>query len=262
MKLALILAACAALPFLAAAIGSGRPDASQTGFLFRSIKVGAEEFKYTVYVPRDYDPAKAWPAIVFLHGSGECGRDGQKQLAVGLPSAVMLNADRWPCIIVCPQKPEQGKQWEDYDSAVMAMLAATEHEWKIDADRVYLTGLSQGGHGTWLIGANHPDRFAAVVPVCGYVRGSDTGVLARKLGECPVWAFHGDTDAAVPVAETTGMLAAIRSARGLKPDASDTRTRLTIYPSVGHNSWEKAYADPELISWLMSKKRDSVPAKP
>jgi predicted peptidase len=244
------------IPLLGAAGGAARPDPAQTGFLFRSIKVGAEEFKYAVYVPRDYDASKVWPAIVFLHGSGECGRDGQKQLAFGLPPAVLQSADRWPCIIICPQKPEQARQWEDYDSAVMAMLAAAEHEWKIDADRVCLTGLSQGGHGAWTIGAAHADRFAAIVPVCGYIRGMDAADLARKLGDRPIWAFHGDADTTVPVDETKRMVAALESARGLKPGAQDTRLHMTIYPGVGHDSWGKAYSDPELATWLMSKRRD------
>jgi predicted peptidase len=224
----------------ATAVRERRPTA-ETGFLLRSITVAGEEFKYAVYVPRGYDATTAWPAIVFLNGAGECGRDGQKQLAVGLGPAVMLDAERWPFVVVFPQKPEVKKQWEDYDAAVMAMLEAAEKEWRVDAGRVYLTGLSQGGHGTWAIAAAHPERFAAIVPVCGY---GDPGTLAAKVKGVPTWVFHGETDTSVNVEESRVMVAAIKAAGG--------DPQLTTYPGVGHNSWDKAYREPELVEWLLS----------
>ena len=255
MRTSAIPMALLALSLLFAAAWTGRRIPGDTGFLFRSIKVGAEEFKYAVYIPRGYDAATAWPAIVFLHGSCECGTDGQKQLAVGLPLAVMLQPERWPCIIICPQKPEQAKEWEDYDSAVMAMLAAAREEWKIDGDRIYLTGLSQGGQGTWTLGAAHADTFAAVAPVCGYVRRMDPAELARNLRRMPSWSFHGEDDPIVPVQETRKMHAALREARGDQSGSDDPDARLTTYPGVGHESWERAYMDPELPRWLLSRRR-------
>lgn len=229
---------------MAAPGASRRKEPAQTGILFRSIKVGDDEHRYAVYVPRDYDPARPWPILVFLNGSGECGADGQKQLAVGLAPAVLAHADRWPFIIIFPQKPVMQTQWEVYDPAVMAILDAAEHEWKIDLSRQYLTGLSQGGHGVWTIAAMHPRRFAAIAPVCGY---GDPVTLAGKLKDVPVWAFHGEKDPVVSVAESKALVNAILKAGGA--------ARLTTYPDVEHNAWERAYADPELPAWLLAHQR-------
>jgi predicted peptidase len=245
MRITILTAAIlSALSLLSTAAERGRGLAMETGFLFRFVSVAGEEFKYAVYVPRGYDASKAWPAIVFLHGAGECGRDGQKHLAVGLGPAVMLDAERWPFVVVFPQKPEVKKQWEEYDAPVMAMLEAAQKEWRVDTARVYLTGLSQGGHGTWAIAAAHPDRFAAIVPVCGY---GDPSLVAAKVKGIPTWVFHGEADTSVKVDESRAMVAAITAAGG--------EPKLTTYPDVGHNSWDKAYREPELVPWLLSKTR-------
>jgi predicted peptidase len=242
--LLLLLVLAGLLGAASGAARAGRASGAETGFLFRSVTVGGQEFKYAVYVPRDCDASRTWPLVTFLHGSGECGRDGQKQLAVGLAPAILTHGDRWPCIVVFPQKPEQSKQWEDYDAAVTAMMDAAEKEWKIDKDRESLTGLSQGGHGTWAIGALHAARFSALAPVCGY---GEPGPIAEKIKGLPIWAFHGEADQAVPVEQSRVLVAAA------KDHGADAR--LTTYPEVGHNSWDKAYAEPEFAPWLLGRKR-------
>jgi len=218
-----------------------------TGFLFARVQVAEKAYPYVVYVPREYEPTKKWPVVVFLHGAGECGTDGLKHVAQGLGTAILWNAAKWPFVVVMPQKPAVRDAWEDHDTAVMAMLDAAFKQYSLDADRVYLTGLSQGGHGTWALAARHPERWAAIAPICGY---GDPKVIADPIKALPVWCFHGDADQAVPVAQSQAMVDAIKAAGG--------DPKLTIYPGVGHNSWDKAYRDESLAEWFLEHRR---PAK-
>lgn len=235
------------------------------GFISKSITVGETSYNYVVYAPREYHPQsrqRAWPTIVFLHGRGECGTDGMKQLIHGPAQRIIRDREHWPFLIIFPQKPEQGDEWEKYDNVVMAMLEATRNEYPIDPDRTYLSGLSQGGHGTLAIGANHPDVWAALVPVCGYTRWQDGKVPGRandspesfvpKIKNLPIWAFHGDQDETVPVAQSKAMIEALKAA-ARAPGVPEPK--LTIYKGVGHNSWENAYSDPELPTWLLAQQR-------
>lgn len=212
---------------------------AERGFLMKSVSVGGKEMKYVVYVPLVYDPAKPMPAIIFLNGMGECGNDGLKQVAIGLGSAIMLNVEKWPFIVVFPQKQDTHANWEDEDPMVMATLDKTKQELNIDDSRLYLTGLSQGGHGTWAIAARHPDLFAAIAPVCGW--GDEE--IAKKLTKMRIWVFHGDADDAVNVERSREMQKWITAAGG--------SCKLTIYPGVGHNSWDNAYHNEGLGQWFL-----------
>ncbi|NUQ71393.1 MAG: prolyl oligopeptidase family serine peptidase [Chthonomonadales bacterium] len=225
------------------------PTVTPSGFLNKEIRVHDRAYRYVVYVPRQYEAATKWPCIVFLHGAGECGTDGLKQVAQGIGTAILLEQRRWPAIVVMPQKPDVKDAWEDHDAAVMAMLEATIAEYNIDPDRLYLTGLSQGGHGAWIIGARHSDRWAAVVPICGY--GAPEAVLPLK--DTPVWCFHGGADEVVPPDRSQSIIDALIAAGGTP--------KLTIFPGVGHNSWDKAYRDPELAAWLFTQRKAKT-AKP
>ncbi len=209
------------------------------GFLTKTIKQGAEEYKYVVYVPADYDGSKAYPTIVFLNGAGECGRDGWKHVATGLGPAIMKDATKWPFLVVFPQKPTARSNWEDHDALVMAMLDQTKADYKVDTTRLYLTGLSQGGHGTWMIGAKHPEMFAALAPVCGW---SDVAT-ATTLKPLPIWCFHGEADPTVKVEKSHEMVDAVKAAGG--------DVKLTTYPGVGHNSWDNAYGKEDLGAWFL-----------
>lgn len=219
---------------------SGKP----TGFLFQSIHAGDKDYPYAVFVPRDYDKSRKWPLIVFLHGAGECGTDGAKQVIQGVGSAILWDVQKWPFIVIFPQKPEIRDKWEDHDAAVMAMLSRARKEYNVDPDRLYLTGLSQGGHGTWAIGARHPDLWAAIAPICGY---GEPGEFAQPLKSMPIWCFHGEADTSVPLKESVDITNAIKAVGG--------NPRLTTYPGVGHNSWDKAYREEKLYDWFLEHTR-------
>ncbi len=247
-----VFAVTAASAALAVAGGPAMP----TGFLFRSLTLDGHELKAAVYVPRAYDASHTWPLILFLHGSGESGTDGSRELAQGLPRELEWNPDLWPFIVVIPQKPSQDTEWEQYELELMTMLAQVRREYAVDPARIVLTGLSQGGHGSWVLGARHPELWAAVVAVCGYgpAPGDQPGVfkgthaeLVDRIKAVPVWAFHGEADDVVPVAETRTMIAELEKA-GAKP-------RVTIYPGVGHGCWERAYGEKELPGWLLAQHR-------
>ena len=238
---------CVLLPsFLLMASPASSRAAEEHGFLNRVHKDSdGHEFKYVVFVPHDYKADKAWPTIMFLHGAGERGNDGEAQAKVGLAPAVRKREKAFPFIAVFPQC-QPNKSWQagspDAERA-MAILAEVEKEFRVDADRVYLTGLSLGGMGTWSIGMKHPDRFAALVPVCG--RGDNS--QAAKIAKLPIWCFHGDADKSVSVEGSRSMIKAIKEAGG--------EPKYTEYPGVGHNSWDNAYGTDELYTWLLAQKR-------
>jgi len=232
----------------------------QKGFVYEESRFGEATWKWAAHVPRDWQPGG--PAILFLHGRGECGVDGQLQLAVGLPPALLRAPADWPFLVVCPQKPSPDEDWEHYERQVLAILDEAVERHGADPARVAITGLSQGGHGAWELARRHPARFRAVVPMCGYpaapLRGwrefeprRDFGLehqspaaapIADALGSTPVWAVHGEADAAVPASLTQVVVEALR-AQGAAP-------RLSLYPNVGHDCWTRAYADPELARFL------------
>jgi predicted peptidase len=244
---------------------SSLAPAAETGFLNRSITIDATEYRYMVYVPREHNLTSKWPVILFLHGSGESGTDGLLQMEIGLPRAVRRHPDRYPAIIVMPQT-KRDSWWSDaaMEKQALAALAASVKEFGGDPDRIYLTGLSLGGYGTWSIAANHPGKFAALAPVCGGivrpVRGNQSppepsasdayADAAKKIGSTtPVWMFHGDADTSVPVTESRKMNEALKSI-GASP-------RYTEYPGVPHNSWDFAYNNPEFPTWLLAQRLKS-----
>jgi predicted peptidase len=195
-----------------------------------------------LFVPHDYKPDKAYPLILFLHGAGETGSDGKKQVNVGLGPAVRKQEKTFPCLVIFPQS--QKRTWRaDTGDAKRALdiLAEIEKEYNIDSKRVYLTGLSMGGYGTWSLATSQPEKWAAIVPICG---GGDPK-SADKIKDIPCWCFHGDKDNAVPVARSRQMIEALKKA-GAKP-------KYTEYPGVGHNSWDKAYGTKELYVWLLEQ---------
>src|SRR5258706_10759668 len=202
----------------------------ETGFLNRIIKVNNKDFKYQVYLPADYTKAKAWPVVLFLHGAGERGDDGLAQTQVGLGGAIRFHSDRFPAVVVMPQC-RKGVWWTDpeMEKQVMAILEKSMKEFKGDPKRVYLTGLSMGGYGTFAFSAKNPGKFAAAIPICGGVvmprtqaEGDPYTDTARKIGKTPTWIFHGGADPTVPVTESQKMNAAIKDGGG--------NVRYTEYP--------------------------------
>jgi predicted peptidase len=222
-----------ALPF-AAAHGQ-----SKTGFFNKEY----EGAKYVVFVPHDHKPDTQSPVILFLHGSGSTGDDGQKQAKGGLASAIRKNEKSFAFITVFPQS--QKRSWradsEDGKRAV-AILDTVMKEYNGDPKRVYLTGLSMGGFGTWSLAAKYPERWAAIAPICG---GGDVK-SASKIKDLPTWNFHGDADPTVSVELSRKMIAALKAAGG--------NPRYTEYPGVQHNSWDRAYGTAELYTWFLEQK--------
>jgi poly(3-hydroxybutyrate) depolymerase len=233
---------------LSAALAAQSPTESPvSGFLGKSIRHGERERRYVCYVPEGERPAAGWPLVVFLHGMGECGDDGWLQTEVGLGSAIRRAPQRWPAVVLFPQKPDKPSQWVDHEAMVLAMVAQTERELPIDGNRRVLTGLSQGGAGAWAIGARTRAMWQAFAPVCGY---GEPDTVAAGLAGAPVWAFHGDADRVVAAAHSTKLVAAVAAAGAAQKAA--IAPLLTLYPGVGHNSWDKAYRDEALAEWLLA----------
>ena len=206
---------------------------------------------YVVCVPAGYDPksdkAKPLPVILFLHGSGESKGGGKMPIEQGLCNGhFQKQAKKFPAIVVVPQCETRKTGWNANSPdglRAIAMLDATIKEYQCDAGRQYLTGLSMGGYVAWSLAAAYPERWAAVVPICGGGTPSD----AEKIKDLPIWAFHGDADGAVKVEKSRDMVAALKAAGG-KP-------RYTELAFVGHNSWDAAYAVDELYSWMFAQKK-------
>ncbi len=212
-------------------------NAGATGFLDASVQVDGKEYLYSVYVPRDYDSSESWPLIVFLHGKGERGRDGLLQTEVGIGTAIRRKPRRYPAIVVMPQCPTSC-WWNGAEDLIDACIAKARKDYTINPKRVYLTGLSMGGFGSWTYGPKHVNEFAAIVPICGGGKTEDAAALAKV----PIWAFHGTDDNTVPVEKSREMVEAVKKAGG--------KIKYTEYPGVGHDSWVKAYAEKKMVQWL------------
>lgn len=218
------------------------PSAAPTGFLIKSVEVDNRWHDYVVYVPRDYDPAKAWPVILFLHGRGERGSDGLLQTDVGLGRAIRRNPERLPAIAVFPQCPDT-VHWDGALDIAEAAFKQTLAEYHTDPSRYYLTGLSMGGYGTWIYGAQTADTWAALLPICGGGNVAD----AQRLAQVPIWAFHGADDTVVPPERSREMVAAVKAAGGT--------VHYTEYPETAHNAWDQAYGDPKVVKWLLKQRK-------
>jgi predicted peptidase len=248
------------LAVIAASLAAAPAEAkkSQTGFLDRTVIVAGTDYKYQVFVPDNWTKKKKWPVILFLHGAGERGDDGLIQTEVGIGTAIRRNRSRFPAVVVMPQCRKDVWWADSMADVAMAALAEAQKEFHGDATRIYLTGLSMGGYGTWYLAAKYPGKFAAIVPICGGILMPDKArtqspddnspytEAAKKIGnKTPVWIFHGGDDPVVPVTESRRMAEAMKALGG--------ELHYTEYPGVGHNSWEKAYAEAELLPWMLSK---------
>ena len=198
--------------------------------------------KYLLYLPKEYgkEADKKWPVIVFLHGSGERGSDLEKVKVHGPPKLIAAGKDM-PFIVVSPQSPLTGRGWET--ETLNGMLDDVLKTYKTDPDRVYLTGLSMGGGGTWQWSTTNPERFAAIAPICGF----GSPLSTRRLKDGPAWVFHGGKDTTVPIANATIMVDAMKANGG--------DVKLTVYPDAGHDSWTETYNNPELYTWFLSHTR-------
>ncbi|PRY09878.1 dienelactone hydrolase family protein [Pontibacter ummariensis] len=198
-------------------------------------------YQYKIYYPAQYQeqPDKKWPLILFLHGAGERGNNLELLKRQGLP-AYLEGKEDFPFVVAYPQCPARA-YWQvpllnEWLEEVLTKVRA-------DESRIYLTGISMGGYGTWHWAAANPDKFAAALPICG---GGDPK-QADKLTHLPIWAFHGVKDDIVPVEETLDMVEAVRALGG--------NVKQTIYPNLYHDSWTATYNDPEVYDWLLQHQK-------
>jgi len=220
---------------------------------------GGVTLRYRLFAPEAAPGGGTLPLVLFLHGAGERGDDNAAQLKHGAVEFHRRQAAQ-PCLVLVPQCPE-GRKWVEVDwgggggagtfpaepseplrlalEVVDGLIAAG----KVDPDRVYVTGLSMGGYGTWYAAGMPGSRFAAAAPICG---GGDPD-WGKRYVDLPVWAFHGDDDRAVPVGRSREMIEAIRAAGG--------EPKYTEYPAVGHDSWTRTYADDAFHDWLFAQRR-------
>jgi predicted peptidase len=254
------LFAIAILVFSALLPASGASRADDAPEIFDlSTTIDGTEYRCKVVI--NTEATKGGAALLFLHGSGECGDDGEKMLHVGLPRYAKENPEMWPFVLIVPQKPTVDSEWEDHDKAVLRLLDDAAERGLYDPERLGITGLSQGGHGTITIASRHPDRFVAAAPVCPYVERvwDEDGVrhpwgdanadapafkvAAKALSSIPTWIHHGDSDVVVSVEQSRSLHKAL--------DAIDADTRYSEYEGVNHNSWDNAYTDPEFAAWFL-----------
>lgn len=200
---------------------------------------------YLLYLPANYGKsAEKHPVIFFLHGSGERGSKLSLVKKHGPPRLVEERTDL-PFIVISPQLSLDNQRFDP--RALAALLDSIEQKYSVDKERIYLTGLSMGGSGTWQLAAYQPSRFAAIVPICGYTDARD----GAKFQRLAVWAIHGDVDGAVPYSETEQMVDAIRTVGG--------DVKLTIHHGGGHDTWTSTYAMPEFYEWLLRHRRLPTP---
>ena len=231
-------------------MAASNPPTTQTVKHFHFKKTLSAEVNYLLFLPKGYN-AKAeqrWPMILFLHGAGERGTNVWKVAIHGPPKYVKTHPD-FPFILVSPQCPEH-KIWSR--DVLLALLENITAKYAVDTNRIYLTGLSMGGYGTWDLGLTYPERFAAIVPICGggeiitvMLSSRDKAAALKTLG---VWAFHGGKDPVVPLAESQRMVDALKKA-GVED------VKLTVYPEAQHDSWTQTYNNPQLYEWLLEHKR-------
>jgi predicted peptidase len=262
------LTLCAFLLMLA--LSAGAASRIETGFLNREVKLENVSYRYQVYIPTNYTQGKLYPVVLFLHGVGEWGEDGLLQTQVGLGPVIRQAHERFPFIVVFPQARHYQLWMGEMATLALKTLDQTVEEFNGDPQRLYVTGISMGGYGTWYVAAIAPDKFAAIVPICGFVdirrldipaefksfilendpfaKSPDPYVaIASQISKVPTWIFHGGSDPVVSPDESRKMFQALK--------ALGANVKYTEYEGVGHDSWDRAYAEPDLVPWLLSHRR-------
>lgn len=247
---------------------TARPE---TGFLKRTVTVNGRSYAYRVYVPYNYKPTKTYPVVLCLHGVGAWGQDNEQQLS-GLGSVIQLYDNKLPALTqflaVFPQEPAPELWFGDGAEQALKALDQTVAEFKADPARLYVTGHSMGGYGSWYLAAKYPGKFAAAAPLAGGVRVPDWftqafpspmltaykaqplyeyAATAKAVGSTPIWVFHGAKDTRdVPVTESRQLVAALK--------AAGHPTKYTEYPNEGHFIADVVYTDLAFWQWLLAQK--------
>lgn len=225
-----------------------------------------QQLPYRILYPENYDRTKKYPLILFLHGAGERGDDNEKQLTHGAGLFLMKESrEKFPAIVIFPQCPSNSywgnvhvdrstspltltfnymKPETEALHSAMALVKTITREEGVDKKRIYITGLSMGGMGTYEAVYRYPKTFAAATPICG---GGDVVRYDKRVTKIPFRVFHGAVDAVVDVKHSQQMVEKLKTL--------NTNVSYTEYPNVNHNSWDNAFAEPDFISWMFSKKR-------
>jgi predicted peptidase len=200
-----------------------------------------------LFTPEDYTAdGRRWPLLLFLHGLGECSLDDLNRVKIHGPAKLVETRPDFPFVVLTPQCPPPKGQMKDVPTAwkpepLIRLVDHVIENLNVDPTRVYATGLSMGGYGTWRVVAAYPERFAAAVPICG---GGEPDTMACSLRRVPIWAFHGAKDPTVPLARSQEIVDAVRCAGG--------DVRFTVYPDIEHNSWAPTYDNDQVYDWLLS----------
>jgi len=201
------------------------------------------EMQYLLYLPDGYesDSEAEFPLLLFLHGGGSSGDDIEMLKRSGLAGKIE-EGKSFPFMVLSPQNPHSRKFWNE--TALITLLDKIQKEYRVDPSRVWVAGLSRGGYGAWRMAIQYPERFAALVAVCG----ETPDHYARWLGDMPIWVFHGEDDRTISIKESDEMVAALKK--------NGNPVRYTRYPDTGHNAWDQAFSDPELYKWLLAQKKE------
>ncbi len=200
---------------------------------------------YLIHLPKNYkEKGQAFPLMIFLHGAGERGSDPEKVKMWG-PPKIAEQDKNFPYVLISPQCPE-GDWWSSFTQLenLHTLINTITDEYNIDRSRIYLTGLSMGGYGTWALACEYPELFAAIAPICG----GGQPRLTRKITDIPTWVFHGAKDEVVPISESEEMVEALENNGG--------NVKFTVFPNATHNSWSQAYNETDLLKWFLYHKKD------
>ncbi len=226
---------------------------AQTAHSFETLISKTDRLDYWLALPDDYEEKsdQLFPLMLFLHGIGERSDApaGIEAVKVHGPPKRIASGHPLPFIVVSPQCPAEN-WWSSHVTALMRLLDHITATYRVDTQRVYLTGLSMGGFGTWHLAYLYPERFAAAAPVCGglaWFVGLEKA--AQRMKHLPIWAFHGAKDATVPIGESQRVIEALKAAGG--------NVKFTVYRNLGHDSWTKTYANPKLYEWFLQHRLSS-----
>jgi predicted peptidase len=246
------------LTFVAALVGLNASRGADLDTLLekKTFTQGKATLAYRLLKPEGYDGKTAYPLVIFLHGAGERGTDNKAQMKHGVKNFASDDVrKKYPCFLIVPQCPPNPARWADWTAKgttekpteplalVLGLIDEMKKNYKIDDKRIYITGLSMGGFGTWDLLSRKPDLFAAAIPICG----GGAPDAAAKFAKVPIWAFHGAKDTVVKPERSREMIEALKKAGG-KP-------KYTEYPEAAHDSWTKTYADPAVLEWLFAQKK-------
>lgn len=198
--------------------------------------------QYLLYLPDNYnaEAESEFPLLLFLHGGGESG-DNIEMVKTHGPPSMIEEGHSFPFMVLTPQNPHPRKFWNE--TALISLLDKIQKEYRVDKKQVWLAGLSRGGYGAWRLAIQYPERFAALVAVCG----ETPDHYAGWLGDMPIWVFHGEEDRTISIRESDEMVAALKK--------NGNPVRYTKYPNTGHNAWDQAFSNPELYNWLLAQKK-------